>query len=449
MFDLLQFITGIILAVLISGISWKMRALSPWGAAAATALGAVVFGLGGVEWAVVLLGFFISSSALSRLKRRHKASLDEKFSKGSQRDAGQVLANGGIAGLCVLIHAAFPAAVWAWPAFAGTLAAANADTWATELGVLSRSTPRLITSRKLVERGTSGGVTSEGTLASLGGSLLIALLAVFFWPGGNLAALPLQAAAWVVLITLAGLAGSLLDSLLGASVQAIYTCPNCQKETERHPYHTCGTATTWKRGLGWLNNDLVNTACALAGAGVTLLLIAVLPLPLSAGGSLNQPGIQAVTGFELSSPAFTNGATIPPEYTCDGLNLSPALQWTSPPPATRSLALIADDPDAPVGTWVHWVIYNLPANLASLPGGVEKTPQALPAGTPGTNDFRQAGYGGPCPPPGSQHRYFFKIYALDVEPNLPAGLTAAGLMDAIRGHILAEAKWMGRYKRQE
>jgi hypothetical protein len=199
----------------------------------------------------------------------------------------------------------------------------------------------------------------------------------------------------------------------------------------------------------WLNNDLVNTACVLVGAGVTLLLLTVLPFPLSAGGSLVQLENQVATGFELSSPAFGNGAPIPLEYTCDGQNLSPALQWSSPPPATRSLALIADDPDAPVGTWVHWVIYNLPANLASLPGGVEKTPQALPAGVPGTNDFRQAGYGGPCPPPGSQHRYFFKIYALDVEPNLPAGLTAAGLMDAIRGHILAEAKWMGRYKRQE
>ncbi len=263
--DTTQLLIGFLTAVLIALAAWRAHSLSVSGAWAAAGLGTVIFGLGGWQWAVVLLGFFISSSGLSRVAKKRKAVFVEKFSKGSQRDAGQVLANGGVAGLCVLLHLLAPQGGWAWLAFAGSLAAANADTWATELGVLGRSTPRLITSGKPVEKGESGGVTWEGTLAAFGGALLIALLAAAV-EGSLAAALPFGVVLRMGLIALAGLLGSLLDSLLGATVQAIYTCPVCQKETERHPLHTCGTATTLKRGLPWMDNDWVNTLCTLCGA---------------------------------------------------------------------------------------------------------------------------------------------------------------------------------------
>jgi uncharacterized protein (TIGR00297 family) len=267
-----QLLIGFLTAVLIALAAWRARSLSVSGAWAAAGLGTVIFGLGGWQWAVVLLGFFISSSGMSRLAKKRKVVFAEKFSKGSQRDAGQVLANGGVAGLCVLLHLLAPQGGWAWLAFAGSLAAANADTWGTELGVLGRSTPHLITSGKPVEKGESGGVTWEGTLAAFSGALLIALLAAAV--DGSLGlALPFNALARIGLIALAGLLGSLLDSLLGATVQAIYTCPVCQKETERHPQHTCGALTTLKRGLPWMDNDWVNMLCTLCGAIVMGVLI--------------------------------------------------------------------------------------------------------------------------------------------------------------------------------
>lgn len=252
-------------------LAWRAQVLSTQGALAAAVLGTVVFGLGGLGWAAVLLGFFISSSALSRLFKARKARFEEKFSKGAQRDLAQVLANGGIAGLFVILHVFFPAAEWPWLGFAGALAAANADTWATELGVLSRSAPRLITSGRTVEAGTSGGVSGLGLLAASSGAAVIAMLAVLFWQG-EFGPLPSATPLIMAWITLAGLAGSLLDSLLGATVQAIYYCPACQKETERHPLHTCGTRTHRVRGWAWMNNDWVNGLCTLFGALIALTL---------------------------------------------------------------------------------------------------------------------------------------------------------------------------------
>lgn len=290
----INLLIGILLGLIVSAAAWKVKALNRSGALGALLLGAVVFGLGGLGWAFVLLGFFISSSALSRLAKRRKAALDEKFSKGSQRDAGQVAANGGIAGLFVLLHLLAPDALWPWVGFAGAFAAANADTWATELGVLSRSAPRLITTGKPAERGTSGAVSSTGILAAFCGSLVVALLAVLFWQG-RVTGLPVNSPEWIVRlfgaeqptlstaqgllwvlgITISGLLGSLVDSLLGATVQAIYYCPTCQKETERHPLHLCGTPTTLIRGLPWMDNDWVNTICTLAG-GVIASIIALI-----------------------------------------------------------------------------------------------------------------------------------------------------------------------------
>jgi Raf kinase inhibitor-like YbhB/YbcL family protein len=160
-----------------------------------------------------------------------------------------------------------------------------------------------------------------------------------------------------------------------------------------------------------------------------------------------RPPETAPVSLELISMDFASGGTIPKPLTCDGDDLSPALQWKAPPSATKSLALIADDPDAPVGTWVHWVIFDLPPALRSLPQGFPKTEQSADGSRQGTNDFKKIGYGGPCPPPGKPHRYFFKLYALDSKLNLKPGATKKDLERAMQGHILARGEYMGRYSR--
>jgi uncharacterized protein (TIGR00297 family) len=262
---MLQLVLGFLFAAIIALVAWRAGSLSWSGALGALLVGTLIFGLGGWRWAVLLLVFFISSSALTRTFAKRKAALNEKFDKGGQRDIGQVLANGGIASLFAGLNVFFPHATWTWLAFAASLAAVNADTWATELGVLNPSMPRLITTGKAVERGTSGGISLYGTLAALGGAALIALLAGWVSPFGNF---------WLVsaAAVLGGLLGSLFDSLLGATVQAIYHCPHCDKDTEKHPLHTCGTETVQVRGWKWLNNDWVNVGCALVGALVGLVL---------------------------------------------------------------------------------------------------------------------------------------------------------------------------------
>ncbi len=151
--------------------------------------------------------------------------------------------------------------------------------------------------------------------------------------------------------------------------------------------------------------------------------------------------------FRLSSSAFEHEAGIPVRYTCDGEDLSPPLLWEGVPEGTLSLALIMDDPDAPVGTWVHWVVYDLPAAMSGLEEGVPPEPELPGGGRHGTNSWRRLGYGGPCPP-GGTHRYFFKLYALDVEElGLPAGASKGEVLRAMEGHVLAEAALMGRYGR--
>jgi Raf kinase inhibitor-like YbhB/YbcL family protein len=151
--------------------------------------------------------------------------------------------------------------------------------------------------------------------------------------------------------------------------------------------------------------------------------------------------------FQIASGAFSHGEIIPKKFTCDGPDVSPPLDWKNAPPATQSLALIMDDPDAPVGTWVHWVIYSLPANIKELPEGVEKQEQLANGALQGQNDFRRMGYGGPCPPPGKPHRYFFKLYALDAKLVLRAGASKADVESAMKGHILGQVELMGRYGR--
>lgn len=263
----MQILIGFLLAILIAVLAYRAHSLNRSGAFAATLVGGVIFGMGGWQWAVLLLTFFITSSALTRAFKKRKHGLDEKFSKGGQRDAGQVFGNGGLATLFAGLHFFISDASWVWVAFAACLAAVNADTWATELGVLSKPPPRMVTNlSKEVEKGTSGGISLIGTLAALSGSALIGLLAVLISP------YPFH---WTIgfAVTFAGFIGCMFDSFLGGTIQAIYHCPSCNKETEQHPLHTCGTTTTLKRGLPWLDNDIVNLGCAIFGVVVALLIV--------------------------------------------------------------------------------------------------------------------------------------------------------------------------------
>ncbi len=149
----------------------------------------------------------------------------------------------------------------------------------------------------------------------------------------------------------------------------------------------------------------------------------------------------------ITSPSFDGGELIPSVYTCDGKDLSPPLEWTGAPPETKSFALISDDPDAPAGTWVHWVVWNIPASVNSLEEDRPKK-ESLPGGIwQGTTDFRRIGYGGPCPPSGT-HRYYFRLYALDTLLELPATTTKGWLEEAMKGHVLAQAELMGKYRRR-
>ena len=150
--------------------------------------------------------------------------------------------------------------------------------------------------------------------------------------------------------------------------------------------------------------------------------------------------------LEISSTAFSEGEMIPTRYTCDGPDVSPDLSWSGVPETAKSLALICDDPDAPMGTWVHWVLFNIPSSASGLPAEIPSDAALENGARHGNNDFGRLGYGGPCPP-GGTHRYYFKLYALDVELNLDSGVTKDQLLEAMQGHILAEAQLMGKYKR--
>ncbi|MCK4751973.1 MAG: YbhB/YbcL family Raf kinase inhibitor-like protein [Planctomycetes bacterium] len=151
-------------------------------------------------------------------------------------------------------------------------------------------------------------------------------------------------------------------------------------------------------------------------------------------------------GIEITSTAFKDGGSIPSKYTCDGADVSPPLQFGAVPEKTQSIALISDDPDAPMGTWVHWVLYNLPADVNSLAEDIPAE-EVLSNGTKqGTTDFGRVGYGGPCPPSGT-HRYFFKVYALDRMLDLEAGATKSKLLKAMEGHIIGQGQLIGNYKR--
>jgi uncharacterized protein (TIGR00297 family) len=250
---------GATLAMAVGIAAWCKEALTPSGMLGAILTGTLLFGFGGWTGSLALIGFFLSSSFLSRLFRHRKREVEAEYAKTGTRDLGQALANGGVAALAVVLLAMTGDERY-WGAVLGALAAANADTWATELGVLAKAPPRLITTLRPVPAGTSGAVSVPGTLAAAGGSLFVGVIGALADPR-HWRLLP-----WVLV---AGLAGAVVDSLLGATAQAVYWCPRCEKETERRIHH-CGANTVTRRGVGWLTNDLVNASATLVGALVGL-----------------------------------------------------------------------------------------------------------------------------------------------------------------------------------
>ena len=257
-----RLLLGLLFSTGISLLAYRRRSLSRSGIAGAIITGTTTFGLGGWSWGLSLIFFFISSSIFSHFRAPDKAhTAADKFSKGGQRDIGQAAANGGIATLLALGYGLVSSASLQQvlqAGYTGALATATADTWATELGVLSLQQPRLITTGKPVAPGTSGGITLLGTVAAALGALT---LGVVFWLlqrcQKTLSSLPLIA-------LVSGLGGSMVDSILGATMQAMYYCPACEKETERR-IHNCGTWTRPMRGVTWLNNDVVNFIATLFG----------------------------------------------------------------------------------------------------------------------------------------------------------------------------------------
>lgn len=252
---------GVALAAVVALAALRARALTVSGAIAACAIGAIVFATTGWRGAAVLFAFFLPSALLSRLGSARKKTLND-IAKHGPRDAWQVLANGGVAALCALL-AVHDAAVYS-AALAGAFAAAAGDTWGTEIGTLSRAQPRSIVTMRPLGTGLSGGITAIGTLASVAGAAVVACAAA------------LSGAANFAPVVIGGVAGALIDSLLGATLQTQRWCPRCERACETNP-HVCGAPTVRRRGVGWIGNDTVNFAATLAGALAAGALVTAFP----------------------------------------------------------------------------------------------------------------------------------------------------------------------------
>jgi uncharacterized protein (TIGR00297 family) len=269
--SLIQLFYAFIFSLIVAALAYWRGSLSKSGIVGALIVGTLILGFGGWPWAALLGVFFISSSLLSHFKEAEKKAAAEKFEKGHQRDLGQALANGGLGALLATLSAVVPISIipaenWFFM-FLGVMATVTADTWATELGTLSKQPPRLITTGQIVEVGTSGGVSLLGTAVSLLGGLTIGLTAGlvtgFSLPG--------------MLITgaISGLAGSLIDSLLGATVQQIYFSEDRQKETEKK-IELDGTPNRPLRGWSWMSNDMVNLISSLGGGFIAVAIAGLL-----------------------------------------------------------------------------------------------------------------------------------------------------------------------------
>lgn len=284
----LSWLIGLIGSLLISGAAYAKRSLTGSGAFAAIVLGTLMFGLGSFAWFGTLIAFFVSSTLLTKHKRRSKEAAESRYAKSGNRDAGQVIANGGIGLILCLIHAVWPHPLW-WAAFVGVMASVTADTWATEIGGLSRSVPRSILHGRKVTPGTSGGVTLLGLAASAAGGIFIggaawslARLGAYLYESseaaqsiapqwiGDVAISGGAPVFYLLLGMISGLFGSLADSWMGAVWQVMYRCSVCGEEVEKSNH--CYQPARRIRGFPWLNNDGVNIAASCLG-GLAAVII--------------------------------------------------------------------------------------------------------------------------------------------------------------------------------
>lgn len=275
----MDWLIGLAGSVLIAGAAYWKDSLSKSGAVAAVAVGTLLYVFGSLTWFGLMIGFFISSSALTKWKKHKKAQAELKYEKSGRRDAGQVIANGGAGAILCVLSAMMPE-MWIWPAaYVGVMAAVTADTWATEVGGLSKHSPRSILTWKRVSKGTSGGITGLGWAASLAGGLFIGVL------GALLAIMEPAGVRWgpdsfgwqmILAAAVSGWVASNSDSLLGASVQALYRCPSCGLEVEARSH--CSRKTVLIRGRMPINNDAVNIISSLIGGGTMVLFVYLLHL---------------------------------------------------------------------------------------------------------------------------------------------------------------------------
>lgn len=267
-----QLMLWMAITTLIAWLAYRFKTLSLSGSVGAWLLGTIVFGIGGIEWMIPMVAFFVLSSLFSKAGRKHKQILKTVFEKGSNRDFFQVYANGGIAGVATILYYFTGNSMW-YVAFLGSLAAATADTWGTELGTFSRTEPRSILNFNKVPMGTSGGMSLIGTMGAVSGSFVIAALGVWAFNVNN-GYMGYSLVGWV---TLAGFAGALIDSLLGATIQAQYRCPYCHKVTEKTAH--CGEVNIpLVHGYRWINNDVVNLSNTISGGIIALVINQILNL---------------------------------------------------------------------------------------------------------------------------------------------------------------------------
>lgn len=264
--DLTAFSLGMFLSLVVAVLSYKVKFLDAGGSATTFILATVVFGVGHWTFSLPILTFFVVSSILSKMGKKRKKTFLTIFEKSSQRDMWQVIANGGLAGLLVILWY-FVKQDWIFVVYVASLAAVTADTWGTEIGVLSKSSPRSILTFKPVAPGTSGGVSFWGTLGATCGALLIGLVSMAISP-------QLVGFGELLIVVIAGVLASLVDSLLGATIQAQFKCAVCGKDTEKHIH--CEKPTIFSRGLVWMNNDVVNIFCAASGIVFAYLGLQVL-----------------------------------------------------------------------------------------------------------------------------------------------------------------------------
>lgn len=263
----MEWIIGALCAAVVAGAAYAKKSLTLSGFVAAVMMGTVYYGAGNVFWFGILLLFFITSTLLSKFKKGQKAELEKSYAKTGNRDAGQVLANGGLGLILCIANAIWPHLAWQY-VFIGVMGTVTADTWATEFGSLSRKPPRSILNGKVLSPGTSGGVSALGTWAAFAGGLMIGIAGWVFEYAAGGPSQPLWV--WGLAGMIGGAAGAFADSFLGATVQLMKHCTICGREVEVD--HHCGHQTVYLRGWSWMNNDAVNLISSLIGGLVGLLI---------------------------------------------------------------------------------------------------------------------------------------------------------------------------------